>query len=162
MAGGPIFPHSAFPVTAGNVFPNFHTGAGANSKQDEGLGVAASIAADSAWRLRFLMPPTTLPTGTCKLRLLALANATSGDAKVNAKWVSVAPEESPSDATLIAEGTSTLTWGAGDNDQYKELKVTLDADTPVASEVIVMDLTFETASWTLAQVSTWQACVVWE
>jgi len=32
----------------------------------------------------------------------------------------------------------------------------LDADTPVASEVIVMDLVFETTSWTLAQVSTWR------
>jgi hypothetical protein len=39
MAGGPIFPNSAFPVTNGFVFPNFHVGAGANSKQDEGLGV---------------------------------------------------------------------------------------------------------------------------
>jgi len=161
MAGGPIFPHSAFPVTAGNVFPNFHIGAGANSKQDEGLGVAASIGADSTWRLRFWMPPS-LPTGTCKLRMLALANATSGAAKVNPKWVSVAPEEDPSGATLNAEGTSTLTWAAGDNDQYKELKVNLDADTPVGGEVIVMDLVFETSSWTLAQVSTWQVAVIWE
>lgn len=162
MAGGPIFPHSAYPVTSGNVFPNFHVGAGANSKHDEGLGVAASIGADSTWRLRFWMPPSSLPSGTCKLRLLALANATSGSAKVNPKWVSVAPEEDPSGATLNAEGTSTLTWAAGDNDQYKELKITLDADTPVAGEVIVMDLVFETSSWTLAQVSTWQAAVIWE
>ena len=162
MAGGPVFSHSAFPVTAGNVFPNFHVGAGANSKQDEGLGVAASIGADSTWRLRFKMPPTTLPSGTFKLDLWALANATTGDAKVNPKWASVATEESPSGATLNAEGTSTLTWGAGDNDQYKNLKITLDADTPVAGETIVLDLVFETTSWTLAQVSTWQASVIWE
>jgi hypothetical protein len=162
MPGGPIFPNSQFPVTAGRVFPGFHVGAGANSKHDEGLQVEASVGADSIWRLRFWMPPTSLPTGTCKLRLLALANATSGDAKVNAKWDSVAPEESPSGATLNAEGTSTLTWAAGDNDQYKELKITLDAVAPVAGEVIVMDLTFETTSWTLAQVSTWQAAVIWE
>ena len=161
MAGGPIFPHSAFPVTAGRVFPNFHVGAGANSKQDEGLGVEASVGADSTWRLRFQMPPT-LPTGTGKLRLLALANATSGVAKVNPKWVSVAVEEDPSGATLNAEGTSTVTWSTGDNDQYKELKVTLDADSLVASEEVVMDLVFETTSWTLAQVSTWIASIVWE
>ena len=161
MAGGPIFPHSAFPVTAGRVFPNFHVGAGANSKQDEGLGVEASVGADSTWRLRFQMPPT-LPTGTGKLRLLALANATSGVAKVNPKWVSVAVEESPSGATLVAETTQTVTWGAGDNDQYKELKVTLDADSLVASEEVVMDLVFETTSWTLAQVSTWIASIIWE
>ncbi len=161
MAGGPIFPHSAFPATAAKVFPNFHVGAGANSKHDEGLGVMASVDADATWRLRFQMPPT-LPTGTGKLRLLALANATSGVAKVNAKWASVAVEEDPSSATLNAETTSTVTWSAGDDDQYKELKVTLDADTLVAGEEVVMDLVFETTSWTLAQVSTWIASIIWE
>ena len=161
MAGGPIFPHSAYPVTADRVFPNFHVGAGANSKHDEGLGVEASLGADSTWRLRFQMPPS-LPTGTGKLRLLALANATSGVAKVNPKWVSVAVEEDPSGATLNAEGTSTVTWSTGDNDQYKELKVNLDADTLAASEEVVMDLVFETTSWTLAQVSTWIASIIWE
>lgn len=161
MAGGPIFPHSAFPATAGRVFPNFHVGAGANSKQDEGLGVEASLGADSIHRLRFQMPPT-LPTGTGKLRLLSLANAVAGAAKVNPKWASVAVEEDPSSVALNAEGTSTITWGAGDNDQYKELKVELDADVLVASEEVVMDLVFETASWTLAQVSTWIASIIWE
>jgi len=160
MAGGPIFPHSAFPTTL-NAFPNFHVGAGANSKHDEGLGVAASLGADTTWRLRFQMPPT-LPSGTGKLRLLALANATSGAAKVNPKWASVAAAEDPSSATLNAEGTSTLTWATGDNDKYKELKITLDADTLVAGEEVVMDLVFETTSWTLAQVSTWIASILWE
>lgn len=162
MAGGPLFPRSAIPVTTDRVFSNIHIGAGANSKQEEGLGVEASLGADSIWRLRFSMPPTSLPTGTGKLRLLALANATSGDAKVNPKWASVAVEEDPSSATLNAEGTSTVTWGASDNDQYKELKVTLDADTLVVSEEVVMDLTFETTSWTLAQISTWIPSIVWE
>ena len=161
MAGGPIFPHSAFPVTADRVFPNFHVGAGANSKHDEGLGVEASVGADSTWRLRFQMPPS-LPTGTGKLRLLALANATTGVAKVNPKWVSVAVEEDPSSATLNVETTQTVTWGAGDADQYKELKITLDADAIVAGEEVVMDLVFETASWTLAAVSTWITSIIWE
>lgn len=161
MSGGPIFPNSVYPVTAGRVFPNFHVGAGANSKHDEGMGVEASVGADSTWRLRFQMPPT-LPTGTGKLRLLALANATSGNAMVNPKWASVAVEESPSGATPVAETVQTVTWGAGDNDQYKELKVTLDADTLVAGEVVVMDLVFETASWTLAAVSTWIASIIFE
>ena len=161
MAGGPLFPNSAYPVTSSRVFPNIHVGAGSNSKHDEGLGVEASVGADATWRLRFHMPPT-LPSGTGKLRLLALANATSGAAKINCKWASVAVEEDPSSATLNAEGTSTVTWGSGDNDQYKELKVTLDADTLVASEVVVMDLVFETSSWTLAQVSTWIPTIIWE
>lgn len=161
MPGGPIFPHSAFAVTSSRVFPNVHVGAGANSKHDEGLGVEASLGADGTWRCRFQMPPT-LPTGTCKLRLLALANATSGAAKVNPKWVSVAVGEDPSSATLVAETVQTLTWAAAENDKYKELKIVLDADVPVASEEIVMDIVFETSGWTLAQVSTWIASVIWE
>jgi len=161
MAGGPIFPCSAFPNTAGNTFPRFHSG-GTNSRRIEGLGVLASIGSDSVWHLVFAMPPSALPSGTCKLRLLALANATSGSAKVNPKWASVAAGENPDTATLNAEGTSTLTWAAGDNDDFKELKITLDADTPVAGELIVMDLTFETASWTLAVDSSWLPSVIWE
>lgn len=156
-----VLPSSAVPVTSGRVFANVHVGAGANSKEDEGLGVEASLGADAIWRLRFIMPPT-LPTGTAKLRLLTLANATSGVARVNPKWASVAVEESPSGATLNAEGVVSVTWAAGDNDQYKETKITLDADTVVASEVIAMDLTFETASFTLAQVSTWIPMVIFE
>ncbi len=161
MAGGPIFPRSAFPVTASRVFPNFHVGGGANSKEDEGLGVEASVGADSIWRLRFQMPPT-LPVGTAKLRMRALSNAATGVAKVNPKWASVAVEEDASSATLNAEGTTTVTWTTGDEDVYKETKITLDADTIVADEEVVMDLTFETASWTLAQVSTWIVSIIWE
>src|SRR5262245_1528426 len=112
MAGGPILPNSAFPVTAGYVFPNIHVGAGSGSKHDEGLGVVASLSVNAVWRLRFLMPPT-LPTGVCKLRLLALANATSGSAQVQPQWVMVAAGESPSGATLLDEGTSALAWSAG-------------------------------------------------
>lgn len=162
MAGGPIFPYSAFPVDAGKVFERIHVGAGANSKHEIGLGVMASVDADSTWRLRFMMPPSSLPSGTGKLRLVALAAATTGDAKINPKWASVAMEEDPSSATLNAEGTQTLSWGAGDSDQYKELKVTLDADTLVAGEIVVMDLVFETTSWTLAVFSNWIASIIWE
>jgi hypothetical protein len=143
------------------VFPSVHVGAGANSKHDEGLGVEASLGADAIRRLRFEMPPS-LPTGTGKLRLLLLANATSGAAKINPKWASVAVEEDPSGATLNAETVQTVTWAAGDNDQYKELKVNLDADTLVASEVVVLDLTCETSGWTLAQVLTMRPSVIWE
>ncbi len=162
MAGGPIFPCSVFPVTTDRVFPNIHVGAGSNSKHTQGLGVQASVGADSIWRLRFVMPPTALPSGTCKLRLLALANATSNAAKVNPKWASVAANEDPSAATLQAEGTTTVTWAAGGNDKFTETKITLDGDTPVAGEIIAMDLVFETSSWTLAVVSTWLASVIWE
>jgi hypothetical protein len=162
MAGGPIFPYSAYPVTANNTFPSVHVGAGSNAKHTAGLGVAASIGSDSIWRLHFRMPPSALPSGTGKLDLWALANATSGAAKVNPKWASVAVEEAPDTATLQAEGVGTITWSTGDNDQFKQLKITLDADTLVAGEDVVMDLTFETSSWTLAVVSTWIPSIIFE
>ena len=56
----------------------------------------------------------------------------------------------------------TITWAAGDEDVYKELKTDLNGDTLVAGEVVAMDLTFETASWTLAVVSTWNVSIIWE
>lgn len=161
MAGGPLQPISSYPVDAGKTFPYVYTGAGSGSRHEEMLGVMASVSADCTWRLRFLFPPT-LPSGTCKLRVLTLANKASLVAKFNPKWASVAPEEDPSSATLNAEGTQTVTWSTGDADQYKETKVALDADTPVAGEVLVMDVVFETASWTLDVVSGWYFSVIWE
>lgn len=162
MAGGPVSPISTFPVTVDRVFANVHEGDGANSKQDIGLGVEASVGADSIWRLRFKMPEVLPATGTGKLQLWALADAITGVAKVNPKWASVAPGEDPSSATLNAETAGTITWSTNDDDEYQELKITLDADTLVAGEMVVMDLTFETASWTLAQISTWYPWIIWE
>ena len=157
MAGGPIAPFSVKPDTAGKVFPNF----GGSGSDTEGLGVMASVDADSTWKLRFQMPPS-LPTGTCKLRIWSIANATTGVAKINPKWVSVAPEADVDAASVVAEGVQTVTWSAGDADVIKETKVTLDADTPTAAECVAMDLVFETASWTLAQVSTHIVMIIWE
>ena len=160
MAGGPIYPRSAYPTTS-DAFPNIHVGAGANSKHDEGLGVVASLPTDTIWRLRFKLPPI-LPIGIGKLLLEALAAATANVARVNPKWASVAMGEDPSSASLNAEGVVSITWAAGDSDDYKETKFILDAGTLVAGEVVVMDLTFETASWTLAVVSTWMPSLIWE
>lgn len=159
-SAGPFRPSSAVPDTSGDVYPNVHT---ANSKYREGLGVAASISSDRTWHLEFDCPPV-LPAGTCKLVLIGVANATTGSAKINPKWVSVdsGAGENAFTATRVAEGTTTATWAAGDNDDDKRVKITLDADTPVGGETIVMDLVFEASGWTLAQVSTWKVFVVWE
>ena len=156
MAGGPIFYYSAFPVTSGRVFPSFFVGDGANSKEDEGLGVEASVGANSIWRLRFAMPPT-LPTGTGKPRAWGQADAVTGVARVHVKWASVAMAEDPSSATLNDETVASVTWTTAEDDVYKEIVTTLDADTLVADEIVVMDWTFETASWTLAVESVWNA-----
>ena len=162
MAGGPIFPQSVVPDNSGDIFPTVYEGDGAGtSTLENGIGVAASLGADRTAHLRFQMPPS-LPTGTCKLRLIALADAITGAAKVNPKWKSVAIGEDPSAQTLTAEGTGTITWTTDNDDTYKELKVTLDADTVVASEIIVMALVFETSSWTLAVESCWIPMIFWE
>lgn len=156
MAGGPLLPRSAYPVTSGNCFPNFHAATNAHS---EGLGYAASIGADSTWRLWFQMPPT-LPTGTMKLLLRCIANASTGNAKLNPKWKSFAAAETISSPTLNAEGVATITFTAVD--QFVETKIILDADTPVAGEEVILDLVGETSGWTLAQVMTAVASIIWE
>ncbi len=161
MPGGPIFPNSAFPTNV-RVFPNVHLGAGAGP-EDDGLGVtdATLLDVDSTWRLRFQLP-VVIPGCTAKLRILSLANAVTGVVNVNPKWASVAPGEDPSSATLNAEGTTSITWAAGDADEYKETKIDLDADTLVALEVLAMDLVFEDVGMTIAVVSTHIVSIIWE
>lgn len=161
MAGGPIFPSSAYPEDVGSVWAAFYEADGANHKHTYGLAVEDAPGSDVTWALVFHMPPT-LPSGTGKLRLIAQADAISGAAKVNPKWASVAMGEDPSSATLNAEGTSTVTWSTDDDDEYQELKITLDADTLVGGEIVVMDLVFETTGFTLAVDSVWQASIIWE
>lgn len=159
MAGGPLFPISAVPLTSGKVFPLLYNG-GSNDLEQM-LGVMASLDGDAVWRLAFKIPPS-LPTGTAKIVGHARANATSGNAKVNFKWLNVAAEEDPG-GTVIAETVDTVTWASGDADVIKEVKRTLDADTaPAAGETVYMDVTFETSSWTLAAQSGWQFYIIWE
>jgi len=154
VAGGPIFPRSSYPVTTSRVFPNFHAATNAHT---EGLGYEASLGADSIWRLWFQMPPT-LPTGTMKL-LLRVISAGAGNVKLNPKWKSFGSAETVSSPSLNAEGVATITTVA---DQFIETKITLDADTPVAGEEVILDLVGETSGWTLASVSTAIASIIWE
>lgn len=172
LRGGPLFPYSAVPVTANNLFWNVHVSGGANSKHEEGMGVVATPGADSIWRLRFQLPPL-FPPGTATLVCRAQAAATSGVARVNPKWVCVAAGGDPAGPALSAEGvtpdskvgqagsTDTLEWGAGDTDQYLEARWILNAATLNAAQPLIMDLTFETSGFTLAVTSTWRAYIEW-
>lgn len=162
MSGGPIASYPPYTSdTVGNAFPNFYTGGGGNAAPtDYGLGIAASLSADVAWQLRFPMPPT-IPTGTLKLRVLSLANASTGAAKFTVSDATVAAGASPSAATLTAETQSTVTWGAGDADKYKETKVPLTA-TPAGNDTLVVALTFNHTGFTLAAVSTHIVDIIWE
>jgi len=161
MPGGPINPEAPYYVDVDTTFENIHVGGGANSKEESGIGVEATLSADSTVRLRFSLPPA-IPAGTAKIRLIALANATTGAAKVEISWASVSAESSPSGATLTAEGIQTVTWASGDADVYKELKTTLTSFAGTANDELVVDLGFKTAAYTLAAVSTWKARLIWE
>lgn len=154
-----ISPSSFYPTNS-DAFPMIYVGAGANSKHEQGLGVAASIAANTTWRLRFALPPV-FPSGVANLRLIALANAQTGGAKINPNWAAVAVGESPSGASLSSEGTWDLFWTSGDNDKYKKLDVELNATTLAVNKIIAMDLTFLTSGWTLAAVSCWMPYICW-
>jgi hypothetical protein len=163
MSGGPLFPFSICPVTHDRTFYYLYTTASVTGMQEiNGMGVQASVGADSIWGLIWQLPPSTLPTGTLTLNLLAQASAVAGNAKVNAKWAAISTGVDPGATSLSAEGVSTLTWAAGDTDKIKILTITLDAATaPTAGQMIVMNLTFETSSWTLAALSCWNAYLTW-
>jgi hypothetical protein len=165
MAGGPITPSSVYlGAGGGNLFPNFYTGAGGNAAPtDEGVGVAASLSADEVIMLRFPMPPT-IPTGTLKLRTLMLANATSGTIKYTVSDANVAAAASPSAATLTGETQSSATWtgSAGSTaDDYIEIKTTLTS-APNGNDMLVVAVTVNHTSWTLAQVLTMIFTIIWE
>jgi hypothetical protein len=160
MAGGPIYPSSAFPAdTAGRLFPNFYAGGGGNAApHDEGWGVKASLDADAVLELRFPMPPA-IPTGTLKLRGLHIANATTGAIKYTVSDKNVAAAASPSAATLTGETQSSLTFTAVDI--YNEVKTTLTS-TPAGNDILVVAVKYQTSGWTLAQVLTTLWSVIWE
>lgn len=145
MAGGPILPFSAQPITAAIVFPVRLT-----AEMPESLGFQASPGADSIWRCFYKMPPS-IPPGTGKVSLMCQANAISGNAKINVKWKSYAALEVPAAASLIAEGVDTITF-ATTAYRLTEVVRVMDADTFVANEIVMIDFTGETSGWTLAAV----------
>ena len=158
---GPILPSSIYLGGAsGNLFPNFYipatntNGAGAL----EGIGVVASLTADAPAVMQFNMPEV-MPVGTLKLRILAMANATSGVAKLTVSDKNVAAGASLGTSTLTAETQLSQTWATADI--LVENKITLTS-APNANDILTVLANFNTASWTLAAVSTWQFSIVWE
>ncbi len=166
MAAGPLSPFSVVCQNNGNLYPAVYAGAGGNaSSNEEGMGVIASLAGDSTWYLRFAIP-TVVPSGTAKLRIRALANATSGAAKMTVSDAVATPATSPSSSgnpsliSLTSESQTTVTWAASENDRYKAALVTL---TPAltAGDILVVALTFQASGWTLAAASVWWAELIW-
>src|ERR1019366_5970378 len=161
MAGGPILPSSIYLGGAsGNLFPNFYIPATNTNAAGalEGIGVVASLGSDAAAVLQFNMPES-IPTGTLKLRCLAMANATSGVAKLTVKDKNVAAGASLGTSTLNSETQLSQTWATADI--MVENKITLTTS-PTANDIVTVLAIFNTTSWTLAAVSTWQFSIVWE
>lgn len=146
MASDPIL-LSWTPITAGKVFHNNY--AAQSGGEWPGLGVMASLDGDAIWR-GYCILPDPLPSGTATLDLWMRANATSGNAKINPKWVAGTTGTDIGSAAVVAEGVQTASWASGDANDLKLTSVTLDASTLTAGYVLKMDLTFETSSWTLA------------
>lgn len=161
MSGGPILPSSMYLGGAsGNLYPSFYVPATNtnNAGAIEGVGVVASLGADSAAVLQFNLPES-IPTGTLKLRCLAWANATSGVAKLTVSDGQTAVGSNIGATTLTAETQVSQTWSSAD--VIVENKVTLTTS-PTANEILTVLATFNTSGWTLAAVSNWQFSLVWE
>lgn len=161
MAGGPILPSSIYLGGAsGLLYPAFYVpntntnGAGGI----EGVGVVASLGSDAPAVLQFNLPEV-IPSGTCKLRCLAWANATSGVAKLTVKDGQTAPGSNIGAASLSTETQLSQTWSSAD--VIVENKITLTTS-PVANDILTVLAIFNTSGWTLAQASVWQISLVWE
>ncbi len=161
MAGGPILPSSVYLGGAsGNLSPTFYIPATNTNAAGaiEGIGVIASLGSDAPAVLQFNMPEA-IPTGTLKLRCLAMANATSGVAKLIVKDKNVAAGASLGTSTLNTESTLSQTWATADI--LVENKITLTSS-PVANDILTVLAVFTASGWTLAQASVWQLSVVFE
>ena len=165
MAGGPILPSSIYLGGAsGNLSPTFYTsGAGTTTANStiEGIGVIASLPADASAVMQFNMPEV-LPAGALKCRVLAWANATTGNAKLDIIDGRTPAGSNIANATFTTEaGSPTITQGWTTADIIVENKVTLTQQ-PTANDIYTVVATFRTASWSLAQASLWQFSLVWE
>ncbi len=161
MSSGPILPSSIYLGGAsGNLSPTFYIPATNTNAAGaiEGIGVVGSLGSDAPAVLQFNMPEV-IPSGTLKLRCLAMANATSGVAKMTAKDKNVAAGASLGTSTLNSETQLSQTWATADI--LVENKITLTSS-PVANDILTVLATFNTTGWTLTASSVWQFSIVWE
>jgi hypothetical protein len=125
----------------------------------------ASLDANAELHYMWQAPKGSLPSGTCKLEVLAFSYNAGGDVAFNPKWKSIALGEDMDLAagSLNAEGESTITWvGGADAHEMKRATINLDADTVVADEFINMRLALVTANWTLNQRCIFLPSIIWE
>jgi hypothetical protein len=161
MSGGPLGPSSIYLGRAsGNLFAAFYIPATNtnNAGAIEGIGVVASLGADAPAVLQFNMPEV-FPTGALKLRCLAMANATSGVAKMTVTDKNVAAGASLGTSTLNTETQLSQTWATADI--LVDNRVVLTS-APNINDILTVVTTFNTTGWTLAAASVWQFTLIWE
>jgi len=164
MAGGPIMPSSVYyNDSSGRIYPLCYSpGTSTNDAPREwGHGVVGSLGGDSILSLRFPVPPGSVPTGTLKLRGLFLANATTGTINYTVEDGSCGAGVIPATVTLTSETQSSLSWGTGDADKYKEVKTTLTTS-PAANDMLIVAVKFQTSGWTLAVQMCAIFSIIWE
>jgi hypothetical protein len=155
-----LFPNSFYPDGSGNIYPAFYVPATNTNTAGaiEGVGVVATLGADSAATLQFNMPEK-IPTGTLKLRCLAWANATSGTAKLTIADGATSAGSNIGATTLNTETQLSQAWTTADI--AVENKITLTTS-PTANQILTVLATFNVSGWTLAVASVWQFSLVWE
>jgi hypothetical protein len=167
MAGGGLLPSSVYLGGApGNLSSTFYvpaTNTVANQGSIEGIGVVASLGAIASAILQF-NAPEVIPTGQLKLRMLGMANATSGIAYWQVQDGITSPGSSVGTTALTLEANQSLTWTTADI--LMESKQNLSI-APSANQIITMIINFAQQSgslqaFTLAQISVWQPSLIWE
>lgn len=150
---------NAFFDTSGRIWSEPVVG-GTNSRRFlPELCVQASLGGNAnAWKI-FYCP--TAPTATLKASVFYVANATTGNARLNISWAAGAVGTNFDTVSLSAEGVQTISWAAGNDYDILNTVVTLDATTaPTAGQLLFLQLGFETSSWTLAQKSYWSVVLI--
>jgi hypothetical protein len=167
MAGGPLLPSSIYLGGAsGNLSATFYSPGGtaattANQGVIEGIGVVGSLAAQSNAILQFNMPEV-IPSGTMKLRLLAMTNATTGTAFWTTQDGATSAGSSIQATALSTEAAQSINFATlGVQDLMNENKQTLTT-TPTANQILTVIIEFATTTFTVASTTVWQASIVWE
>jgi len=173
MAGGAILPSSIYVGGAGgNLAVSYYipTANTNNAGAIEGIAAVASMPAPSPAVLQFNLP-VLIPSGICKLRALAWANAASGLAVVEISDGQTGPGSNIGAATLTVEpGTPAIqqAWAGSapaTTDTMVENKIVMST-LPTSNFMYTVLANFTNSSgghsWTLAQASLWQFSLIWE
>lgn len=161
MAGGPISPYPVYLGTTGNLFPTFFAGSGGNaSSHRAGIGVLSNLASNCTAEMTFPMPPT-IPSGTLKLMVRALAAASTGVAKLTVSDGVAGNGVDPSAIALTSETQATFTWTTGSSGKFIDNKITLQS-TPSGNDCLIVAATFNNTGWSLNVEPTFLFWVLWE